>query len=87
MWRALVAAIPLAESYLARADSAAVEGDIGQHVEAIAEIISATRNAKFAKFCQEHDLGPSSGDVANHPSMFRQALSHARRSRVLKRRV
>jgi hypothetical protein len=89
MWRALMAALPLAESYLLRVNGefAPRLREINVHAETIAEILVVARQSstQFAKFCWRFKLGLRSGDVAEHPAMFRYAVSHARRSRQLKR--
>jgi hypothetical protein len=91
MWRALMAALPLAERYLAWLDGqfAREPRKFSQHAETIAEILSAScrRSKRFAEFCSQHLLGPCPNDVAEHPAMFRAAVLHARRSRQRKRRV
>jgi hypothetical protein len=89
MWRALMAALPLAESYLSRVDGFVPGRDeIDKHAETIGEILVAARQSskRFADCCRRFDLGLRSGDVAEHPAMFRYAVSLARRSRQLKRR-
>jgi hypothetical protein len=71
MWRALVEALP---------------PESKKHVESIADNVGVTRKPKFVRWCREFALGPTSTDVAEHPAMFRAAISLARRSRPLKRR-
>jgi len=85
MWRALIAALP---------------PEFNEHAETIAEIVAVTRSEKkpdrrvsrirlsdkFAEWCREFGLKQASSDVAEHPAMFRRAISLARRSRPPKRR-
>jgi hypothetical protein len=80
MWRALMAALPLAECYLARSDGtiAPAPREIGNHAETIAEIVKAGRSKLFKKCCEKFGLGAGASDVAERPTMFRHALMRAR---------
>jgi hypothetical protein len=71
MWRALLEVLP----------------EFKEHAESIAEIVTVTRSRKFSESCRKFDLKPASSDVADHPAAFRAAISLARRSRPLKRRI
>jgi hypothetical protein len=87
MWRALMAALPLAESYLA-----SVEGlpgsprQIDLNAETVADVATTARSKSFAKLSEQLKLGQGSNDVANQPGTFRYALSIARRPRRRTRR-
>jgi hypothetical protein len=89
MWKTVMAALALAESFLLSVDGqlASEVRDISEHTETIAEILSVARSSqRFAKFCQQSNLGSHSSDVVQHPAMFRYAVLHARRPRQLNRR-
>jgi hypothetical protein len=81
MWHALVAALPLAESFLARIEGprpSARLRKIGNHAETIVDVIKTARSKAFSDCCLELSLGPGSNDVADHPATFRFALMVAR---------
>jgi hypothetical protein len=91
---ALIEALPLAQSFLARRFGVPALGRdskkrrdlrIHSHLEAIAEIVLATRSTPFGKFCRLWGLGPTSHNVADNPSMFRFAIPYARQSCSQKR--
>jgi hypothetical protein len=71
IWRALMEALP---------------PEFESFSESVAEIIVTSRQNKFAKVCDTLGLGPTSSDIAQHPSEFRAAVALARRSRPRKRR-
>jgi hypothetical protein len=88
MWRALIAALPLAESFLACLDgpSPPVPREIANHAGAIVDILKTARSKTFEACCRELNLGPNSGDVADHPATFRLALMVARAPRKVRRK-
>jgi hypothetical protein len=90
MWRALIEALPLAQSFLAYRFGMPATGRTGttrrdlrvsSHLEGIAEVIRATRSTTFNNLCKMLELVPSSDDVAAKPSEFRVVIAYARRSR------
>jgi hypothetical protein len=83
MWRALMAALPLAELFLARADGnfSSKPRDRGDQQETIVDIVKTARTKEFRDYCRMQHLGPSSDDVVQHPATFRRALMLARASR------
>jgi hypothetical protein len=82
MWRALMTALPLAESYLASAEGLPKSPrQIDLNAETVAEVVTIARSKSFTKLSEELKLGPHSSDVANQPGTFRYALSTARRPR------
>jgi hypothetical protein len=89
MWRALIEALPLAQSFLANrfghpamARNTTKKLDRGKiHVEAIAEIVRVARSEPFMDLCRLIGLGPMSEDVARSPAMFRITIAYARKSR------
>jgi hypothetical protein len=89
MWRALMAALPLAELFLARADGAPPRPprEIRKRAEAVADIITTARSKEFNARCRELRLGPSANDIAEHPAIFRLALTLARALRNLRNRA
>jgi hypothetical protein len=88
MWRALMAALPLAELFLARADGAPARGsqDTNTRTEAVADILKTARSKEFHAFCQESGIGADANDVAEHPATFRLAVAGARALRNRTRR-
>jgi hypothetical protein len=77
MWRALIEALPLAQSFLALCYLA--YGKLGQiHAEAVAEIIVRTRSPRFKELCRTHHLDLSADDVACQPQMYRVVIADAR---------
>jgi hypothetical protein len=88
MWRALMAALPLAECFLARIDGAIALAprEIGSHVETIVEIVKVARSKQFEKCCRQLGLGTGANDVAEHPATFRRALMLVRAPRPRTRR-
>jgi len=80
MWRALTAALPVAES---RIDTALARGprSVSEHAETIVDILRTARSKQFNELCRQLNLGPSSKDVAEHPATFRYAVSLTRRPR------
>src|SRR5262249_57015289 len=79
MWRALIEALPLAQSFLALLHPPyAMLVDQQIHAESIAEIITLTRSKRFDDWCRSLYLGPSANDVANQPQMYRHAVAYAR---------
>jgi hypothetical protein len=79
MWRALIAALPLAESYLARIDGHNPPSlKIEHHIETIAEIITASRTKQFAARCRELGFKENASDIAKHPDTYRHAVMIAR---------
>ena len=88
MFRALMAALPLAQSRLVRAANGTAASDpceINNHPEAVAEIVNITRSREFQVCCRE--LGIGTRDVAGHPKMIRLALANARRKRRKPRKL
>jgi hypothetical protein len=82
MWRALTAALPLAQAHLNIADSPRHELiKVSRHAEAIADIIKTTRLKKFHICCRDLRLGGRAADVASHPGEFRLAIALARARR------
>jgi hypothetical protein len=87
MWRALIAALPLAQSFLARLDAPAHRPPaIGKRAETIADIVKTSRSKHFEACCRELGIGPTANDVAAHPATFRLALARARARRKPARR-
>jgi hypothetical protein len=98
MWRALIAALPLAELFLmirygppaiARTPTDDKKPDnrkISERTESIAEIVQVIRSKPFQDLCVRFGLGSSSDHVAASPNMFRVVIAYARRSRSGKRR-
>jgi hypothetical protein len=80
MWRALMAALPLAELFLARVDggSAFIPSKFSVHSETIAEIVKVDRSSAFKVLCRKKKLGRTAGDVAQHPASFRIAMMRGR---------
>jgi hypothetical protein len=81
MWRALMAALPLAQCFLASAEAPAREGR-GNRAETIADILKTARSKQFDSCCRELGIGTSANDVANNPGKFRLALTRARALRM-----
>jgi hypothetical protein len=83
MFRALMAALPIAQSFLVRAGGiAALDlNDINDHREAVAEIVNIARSREFQAYCRELGIGTTARDVAEDPETFRLALATARRKR------
>jgi hypothetical protein len=83
MWRALIAALPLAELYLASADGGAVTGsEFSNHSETIAEIVKVDRSNAFKLLCRKKKLGRTANDVAQHPAVFRSIMMRRRGARA-----
>jgi hypothetical protein len=81
-WRALMAALPLAASHLARVDSLSESSlQIAWAAETVADIVTVARSKSFAKLSKQLNLGPRSDDVADRPGTFRYAVSITRRPR------
>jgi hypothetical protein len=82
-WRALMAALPLAERFLTRIDGNRLPElrDLGDRAETIADIVKTARSKGFDEQCRRLQLGPTFGDVAQHPAAFRHALMLARSPR------
>src|SRR5689334_11686532 len=59
MWRALMAALPVAHAFLDRAecDPRSLWGGIGNRAEAVADILIIARSREFQRCCKELDLG------------------------------
>jgi hypothetical protein len=76
-WRALIEALPLAQSFLAGrfGTPAITRHHIEHHAETIFAILAVVRSKYFK-------LVPSSDSVAASPAMFRLAIAHARKSRL-----
>jgi hypothetical protein len=83
MFRALMAALPLAQSFLIRAvgTAAPYPSEINDHPEAVAEIVNVARSPEFRACCRELGIGTTARDVAEHPKIIRLALANARRKR------
>jgi hypothetical protein len=90
MWRALIEALRLAQSFLAyrftpapgRISTKERDPRIDSHLEAIAEVVRATRSKRFSKFCQlQGGFELTSEGVARSPSMFRLAIAYTRHLR------
>jgi hypothetical protein len=86
MWRALTAALPLAESRIDTALACAPRS-VSEHAETIADILTTANSRQFTELCRQLNLGPSSNDVAQHPATFRYVVAVARRPRERKRRT
>jgi hypothetical protein len=86
MWRTLMIALPLAETYLARIDGtiAPRPREIVAHAETISDILTTAHSKDFREYCKIQQLGVASYDVAEHPATFRYAIAHARRTRERK---
>jgi hypothetical protein len=78
MWRALVAALPLAFSFLADFVGAPTPRIRGRS-ETILEIAKVARSQHFENWCRKLGLGRQADDVAGAPASFRLAVSLARR--------
>jgi hypothetical protein len=87
MWRALMAAVPLAEMYLRRMDGVITPTlrKLDGHAEVIAEIVTVARSKRFTARCRELGLGPSADHVALQPASFRLAMMQARAPRRARR--
>jgi hypothetical protein len=84
-WRALMSALPLAQSFLASAEAPVREvRTISNRAETIADILKTARSRRFDECCRELGIGTSANDVADHPGSFRLALT---RARALRRRT
>ena len=84
MFRALMAALPLAQSFLIRAAKGTASPDpseINGHAEAVVQIVDLARSGEFQACCQELGIGTGVRDVVEHPKIFRLALANARRQR------
>jgi hypothetical protein len=79
MWRALIAALPLAQTFLA-SGCMQVHGaqEARVHAETIADILKTARSERFKARCQDLGLSTSANDVADRPGSFRYALARAR---------
>ena len=88
MWRVLMSALPLAQSYLASVDGAppAEPEEITNRVETTVDILKVARSKEFDVCCRESGLGPSANDVAERPATFRLELARARAFRSQVRR-
>jgi hypothetical protein len=87
MWRALMAALPLAQTSLARGDAPTrTSASIGRQAEAVAYTLKIARSQKFRTHCWELGLGSDAGDVEEHPETFRLALASSRSLRERARR-
>ncbi len=86
MWRTLMIALPLAETYLAPLDGtiAPKPREIVAHAETVADILTTAHSKAFREYCKIQQLGVTSYDVAEHPATFRYAVAHARRTRERK---
>jgi hypothetical protein len=82
MWQALIEALPSAQRFLAiRYGTLAISRDqIGDHAEAIVEIVTLSRSRRFKKLSQLLGLGAKSDDVAAKPAQFRALFYYARKS-------
>jgi hypothetical protein len=79
MWRAMMAALPLAQSFLACSDAPRGESlAVNNRAEAVADIVTTARSKEFNARCRELLLGPRANDVAEQPASFRLALARAR---------
>jgi hypothetical protein len=79
MWRALIEALPLAQSFLALfypAYGMLVDGQI--HAESIVETITLARLKPFEELCKTLHLGPSADDVAFQPQLYRVVVAYTR---------
>ena len=94
MWRALIEALPLAQSFLARryrgygvpaigrvSTKRASQAKIDGHAETIAKIVTVARSRPFNELCRGLWLGPTSDDVAVNAAVFRVVIAYARQSR------
>lgn len=87
MWRALTAALPLAQSFLASVESQTHERrETSNHAASVAEILKTARSEQFQACCRELGLGTSAADVAEHPGTFRFAVARGRALRSQARR-
>ena len=88
MWRALMAALPLAGAFLGRVDSAPVSQlwNYGNRAEAVADILLVGRSNEFQMSCRQLGIGETANDVAEHPAKFRLAIARARARRNRARR-
>jgi hypothetical protein len=83
MWRALMAALPSAQSFLACLDVPGGETEpISNHAEAVAHILKAARSKEFHAYCRDLGIGSCAEDVARRPASFRLALAHAQALRA-----
>jgi hypothetical protein len=89
MWRALIAALPVAQAFLMRrfGPPAAVRVNSNRKmiripVDAIAEIVTVARSRQFGFFSRLFWLGSGSHDVAASPSTFRLVMVYARKARA-----
>jgi len=83
MWRALMAALPLAQSFLACVDVPAGEAEpISNHSEAVAHILKTARSKEFHRCCRDWGIGSSAEDVARRPASDRLALANAKAPRA-----
>jgi hypothetical protein len=79
MWRALIEALQLAQSFLALCCppyAKLVDGQV--HAETVAEIIVRTRSPRFKELCRTRHLDLSADDVASQPAMYRVLIADAR---------
>ena len=82
MWRALIAAMPLALGFLARRyGTPAIDANsIGNHAYTMAAIIRLAQTRHFVKLCHQAGLGEKSADIECNPATFRYILMCARRA-------
>jgi hypothetical protein len=81
-WHVLMAAVPLAQSFLLRGDgtpAVSLRRPINKH--AVAEIVTTMRSPRFDACCLELAVGKTARDVAERPASFRFALALARAKR------
>jgi hypothetical protein len=79
MWRALIEALPLAQSFLAVLHPPYGKLFDGQiYAESIAEIIRLTRSKRFDDWCRALHLECNAEDVASQPQVYRVLIAHTR---------
>jgi hypothetical protein len=86
MWRALMAGLPLAQSFLACIDGSQCKPQGISNAETIVDILKTARSKKFEACCRKLAIGSHAEDVAEHPATFRLALARARALRNRTRR-
>jgi hypothetical protein len=80
MWRALLAALPMAQLFLAQRFGTPVI-DFTRHAESLAEIVHLTCTPHFKERPEELAFGDEPDDVAINPFRCRAAVSYARQAR------
>jgi hypothetical protein len=85
MLGALMAALPLAQSFLMRADGTAGPNPHEISSDAVAGIVATMRSPEFQACCRGLGIGTTAQNVAEHPGRFRLALTLARAQILAKR--